>query len=741
MFGIVDITTRRSTYFSCSLSMSAEEEYSSMGASHTHSSSSALIGVKQRAPRQHRSCDFCRRRKRRCDGLTEPDGTPTNQCSNCIEFGVACTYINPTKQRGPASKLVADLKQQIAILEAKLRSLSVCSLCAQPLPQQDTPGPHRDTPNSENSANEDDDELVETFRQISIQGIQGKVFGSASGYALLSSALAEREKYLGRPPPTHSRRRVYWEPLPWDKELYEQRSHYVYPANDLIDSLLQLYFANVHPSFPVLHRPSFKRDVAEGLHIKDTKFGALLLAVLAVASRYSDDPRVFIDGETTLSSGCKFIAQVQIFTQCPQPTIHDVQFCFLMALYSLGTSVPRASWLFMGIGNRSLQYWCSHDRNREGHKFEHELWNRAFWCFFALDRIAASFIGRSPVIHTDDYDIDPLLEVDDEYWEQGFTQPLGKPSLLSYFACFIRLCEILGDTLHRLYASRRLKARMGWTGTDWEQGAVAELDSAMNEFFDSIPVHLRLDPNARGVFLDQSAMIHAMYYYNQIMIHRPYIHTQSLLAAPSLFVCTRAARSVLQVTNIWIDKLQRPPLPWFQNFVFISAVILLLNTFGSKRAGLLLDADTDLGHVETALKILKFTELRFHRAGRFRDLIQELQSLDGLVPRNEVKHSAGESSELVDPSPSADLPPTLSANAPGVVNAQDRPSFEPGVSIEQLLAETDPAWDSSGPLLDNEMMSMWMAAPTDFMNMDQWDAYLENINRNGVAADPGAGAS
>jgi hypothetical protein len=53
--------------------------------------------------------------------------------------------------------------------------------------------------------------------------------------------------------------------------------------------------------------------------------------------------------------------------------------------------------------------------------------------------------------------------------------------MLTYFVCHIRLCEILGSTLRRLYASNKSRMLMGLIGNDWEQRAVAELDSAMNE--------------------------------------------------------------------------------------------------------------------------------------------------------------------------------------------------------------------------------------------------------------------
>jgi hypothetical protein len=43
--------------------------------------------------------------------------------------------------------------------------------------------------------------------------------------------------------------------------------------------------------------------------------------------------------------------------------------------------------------------------------------------------------------------------------------------------------------MRRLYGSKKSKIRMGWDGPDWEQCAVSELDSAMNDFVDTVPPH------------------------------------------------------------------------------------------------------------------------------------------------------------------------------------------------------------------------------------------------------------
>lgn len=107
-------------------------------------------------------------------------------------------------------------------------------------------------------------------------------------------------------------------------------------------------------------------------------------------------------------------------------------------------------------------------------------------------------------LHGEDYDVNLPLEVDDEYWDVGFTQPPEKPALISYFVCHARLCEILGDAMRRLYGSRKAKMQMGWNGQEWEQRTTSALDSAMNDFLDTIPLHRKrqecVDSHSNTVF-------------------------------------------------------------------------------------------------------------------------------------------------------------------------------------------------------------------------------------------------
>jgi hypothetical protein len=109
-------------------------------------------------------------------------------------------------------------------------------------------------------------------------------------------------------------------------------------------------------------------------------------------------------------------------------------------------------------------------------------------------------------------------------------------------------------------------------------------------------------------------------------------------------------------------------------------------------------------------------------------MLRELLSIDGSLPPNAQgdpvdagasKAAAPEPQSI--PSKAEDIPvPSLSEFPDGY--SQPEPTFDswndqsaglrPGMSIEQLLAEADPL-DSMDAIIDDELMSMWMAAPTN----------------------------
>jgi len=134
----------------------------------------------------------------------------------------------------------------------------------------------------------------------------------------------------------------------------------------------------------------------------------------------------------------------------------------------------------------------------------------------------------------------------------------------------MEICEFTQNQ----YAINKSKILLGVVGQQWEQQIVAELDSALNKWVDSVPDHcafhaplflmttyfslVRWDPKREDVnFFNQSVSLYATYYYIQIVIHRPFIPSSrkpSPLAFPSLAICTNAARSCARILDIQVKR-------------------------------------------------------------------------------------------------------------------------------------------------------------------------------------------
>ena len=60
--------------------------------------------------------------------------------------------------------------------------------------------------------------------------------------------------------------------------------------------LIDEYFLHYNLYLPLLHRPTFESDIQKGLHLADEGFGAVVLLVCAIGSRFVDDPAVLPPG-------------------------------------------------------------------------------------------------------------------------------------------------------------------------------------------------------------------------------------------------------------------------------------------------------------------------------------------------------------------------------------------------------------------------------------------------------------
>ncbi|KAJ7482632.1 fungal-specific transcription factor domain-containing protein [Mycena latifolia] len=713
--------------------------------------------------RVQRACDMCRLKKRACDGLR----MSTKKCTNCIEYGLDCTFAGGVAKR--SSSYVDVLAARLELTEQLLRKLSPQSsetianapssnmsqwsaespilkhksdttASAGPSPgpgvelagltirSMNTPAPAPLEDRIEHVA------LTRDLSRLSINQHRERFLGKSSGANLIKAAVILREGYEEKEVPWASRRLHYWTFNP----AVNRRPHvgpYVFPDADLFSVLIDLYFTTTNLYFPLLHRPTFERSVADGLHMRDTSFGAVVLLVCAIASRYSDDPRISEAEEDPLRCGWQYFDQVphdfnHLFSL---PTIYHLQY-YCLAVTFLQLSTPTPCWTLIGIGIRLAHDVGAHRARHLGPQTaESELWKRAFWVIVCYDRITSSALGRACTTQYEDFDVELPIECDDKFWDtevedpaHAWKQPTGSPSQITCFNCFIRLNNIHAFSLKMLYALNKTKSLLAVRDDTWEEHIAAELDSALNGWVDSIPAHLQWDPNHQDdAFFDQSAFLYCSYYHVQMIIHRPFIPMMqqgqgAAKAPPSLAICINAARSCSHVVDISNHRKNGAPVPVILGPTFMAAIILLLNVWSGKRTGLPPHLNSALTEVHKCMESIRVGEDRWQSKGLFWDLLSELAAI-GQLP-------------LPRPTPSAPAsepaPPAVTTNAKKRArndNAAEHPRA-PTAAVVRYPPYAD-AYAASGPTPFLPGQSPFGALPTytaDLGRLSVFHPYAES---------------
>ncbi|KAF7320556.1 hypothetical protein HMN09_00139600 [Mycena chlorophos] len=443
------------------------------------------------------------------------------------------------------------------------------------------------------------------------------------------------------------RRPEIWERQPWETLMQPQRPRLSFPEDDLITSLVTLFFLKVHPIVNILHEATFRTALfTERLHVRDPHFGAVVLLVCALASRHSEDPRVMVEGTTDETScGWKWFAQVRqmMGAACdwvsvhPQ-TLYQLQLVILSIAFLSGTAMGsrEESWLLAGQGLRYAEACALHRRDGYGytglHPLQAELYRRAVWVLLLFDTIVGALQGRQgrdAEMQIDELDLDLPSACDEDYWgEPGAVQPVGRPSRTVFLLGWIEVVKILWDIQNTVFAN-------GPDGATDED--VHELDAQLNVWLQELPEHLKW--NARltdPVFLDQSAVLYISYYHTQITLHRVFIPVPGSDSGPTsdspqppalpLEICAAAARANAQLLRAHGER-QNGFLnfPGLVTSTFDCAMVLLVNILNESRQQSIQtqdEFDAATSDLQTCLAIMKTYERRWRFAGRRYDSIR-----------------------------------------------------------------------------------------------------------------------
>ncbi|KAJ2512514.1 hypothetical protein GGI11_004709, partial [Coemansia sp. RSA 2049] len=210
-------------------------------------------------------------------------------------------------------------------------------------------------------------------------------------------------------------------------------------SRDLINHLIAVYFQYGHPAETGMYPIELYKDRLERAQVSEP----FLLSVLAVASRFSDDPRVI--REPAYLSGYDFFERVTrslMMDVLERDCVENMLTLNNLAIYAVGLPVANRGWYFSGMAMRmatqmSLQKVDAPGRMPGASMMSGpgiESARRAFWTTLLLEALASFASGEPPPITIQDihvaepYDAPTMLADDSALVPDPPSKPAGTSS-------------------------------------------------------------------------------------------------------------------------------------------------------------------------------------------------------------------------------------------------------------------------------------------------------------------------
>ncbi|CAO1630399.1 unnamed protein product [Parajaminaea phylloscopi] len=247
----------------------------------------------------------------------------------------------------------------------------------------------------------------------------------------------------------------------------EWATRYMLPSLDLVFHLLDdIYFPHLHPLLPILHPPTFRRDIRSGRATHDTAFRGLVFCVMTISARFSADRRVLADPADPGSAGDQWAAGSRLYHQAFAASLINVQMLLLTSTFMHASIGPGSAWTVLGMAVRAAIDIGLHQERAHQHfkPFDQEMRRRAFWSAFVLDCIFTICLGRPSAIKLEDCNVKLPMDVSDEALSQAEATGAAiavdsrgpqTPSAATGFRHLCKLNLLVHEVVSLLYVRKR----------------------------------------------------------------------------------------------------------------------------------------------------------------------------------------------------------------------------------------------------------------------------------------------
>lgn len=477
------------------------------------------------------ACDRCRSKKIRCDGIRP-------SCTQCVNVGFECKTSDKLSRRAFPRGYTESLEERVRILEAEVRELKdlldekdekidILSRIHSYSPQSHQQPPRRTStsPSPNSDSREESHEKEETFKMqqspllLDDENHDPYFEGSASGRTLVE-AFKQRAQETGRScSDVNSNAFFGTGSKPSTSNQPNRIISFKSPPRLVSDQMINIFFQEWAPLFPVLHRPTFlslyEQYVASPETIVDKKSIAKLNLVFGIAALSSDSH----DGQDIESFEAQWRSATESFLMDNDlPTLQCLVLaqihCLLKADYS---RLLKYKGLAIGLSQR-LGMHQSQKRFALG-TLTIETRKKVFWTLYTIDCMSAAHLGLPQLIKEEDVHCEYPVDSDDEYvTEKGFLPTLpGEFTKLSSALALFRMSRILSKVLTGLYPAS--------TTHDISFRTMGALADELEAWSNNLAPHLKLtflqDKPSTNVTSSRAPILSLAYHHIRSLIYRP----------------------------------------------------------------------------------------------------------------------------------------------------------------------------------------------------------------------------
>ncbi|KAH8724093.1 fungal-specific transcription factor domain-containing protein [Phaeosphaeriaceae sp. PMI808] len=477
------------------------------------------------------ACDRCRSKKIRCDGIRP-------SCTQCTNVGFECKTSDKLSRRAFPRGYTESLEERVRTLESEVRELKEL------LDEKDekidmlsrihshSPSAHlqvrRPSVQSPTSSDTREGSLEkdETFKvhqsPLLLDDVNHDSYfvGNSSGRTLVE-AFEQKAQETGRLSANVNSNAFFGAGGTRKSSNPKRIVSFKAPPRLVSDQMINIFFQEWAPLFPILHRPTFlslyEQYVTSPETIDDKKPITQLNLVFGIAA-LSSDPR---DGQDVDSFEAQWQSAIEGFLMdndvaTLQCLILAQIFCLLRADYS---RLLKYKGLAVGLSQR-LGLHQSQKRFALD-ALTSETRKKVFWSLYTVDCLSAAHLGLPMLVREEDVHCEFPVDADDEYvTEKGFLPTLpGEFTKLSSALALFRMTRILSKVLSELYpasVSHEISFR-----------TVASLADELEDWSRNLAPHLKLifaqDKPSTNVTSSRAPVLSLAYHHIRSLIYRPVV--------------------------------------------------------------------------------------------------------------------------------------------------------------------------------------------------------------------------